>query len=287
VVAHCLIGLLCVCLALVVLVPALADDAPVPLLTAAPEVVAEGGQLYLVDPDIPGKPRITLGYADATAGFAARDGREKPPQEGVLFIGSSTFTRWSDVATFFPGYPVVNRAFGGSKVWELWQWADRAVLPHKPKVIVVYIGDNDMASFKKQAAPTDPWEANPQAVAFFIKYVRLFVERVQTQLPEARFIFVGVKPSVARWLGWETVYKPANAALAQFCARDPKHLAYLDTAALILGADGRPRPELFIQDGLHLQHDSYYAWSELIAPTLARMWKDAGGPEVPPPPPAL
>jgi lysophospholipase L1-like esterase len=287
VVTHLAFGLLCLCMTVAFLVPAIAADDPAAQLTATPQVIAEEGKLYLVDPDIPGKPRIALGYAENTAGFAARDDREKPPQEGVLFIGSSTFTRWSDVATFFPGYPVVNRAFGGSKVWELWQWADRAVFPHKPKVIVVYIGDNDMASFKAQATPTAPWEANPQAVAFFIKYVRLFVERVQTQLPEARFIFVGVKPSVSRWLGWETVYKPANAALAQFCARDPKHLAYLDTAALILGADGKPRPELFIQDGLHLQHDPYYPWAELIAPTLARMWQDAGGREVPPPPPVL
>lgn len=286
-VAHPLLGLLCVCLALVTLVPAVAAEDPVPQLTASPQVVPEDGQLYLVDPDLPGKPRIALGYADATAGFAARDDREKPPQGGVLFIGSSTFTRWSDVASFFPGYPVVNRAFGGSKVWELWQWADRAVLPHKPRVIVVYIGDNDMASFKQQAVPTDPWQPNPQAVGFFIKYVRLFVERVRTQLPEARFIFLGVKPSVARWLGWETVYKPANAALAAYCATDPRHLAYLDTAALILGPDGKPRAELFVKDGLHLQHDAYHAWATLIAPTLAKMWEDAGGPEVPPPPPAL
>jgi lysophospholipase L1-like esterase len=282
-----LLSLLCLGFALLVLVLPVTADELAPQLTATPEVVAEGGQLYLVDPDIPGRPRIPLGYADATAGFAARDDREKPPQEGVLFIGSSTFTRWSDVAQFFPGYPVVNRAFGGSKVWELWQWADRAVLPHKPRVIVVYIGDNDLASFKKQATPTDPWEPNPQAVAFFIKYVRLFVERVRSQVPEARFIFLGVKPSVARWLGWETVYKPANAALAAYCATDPKHLAYLDTAPLILGPDGKPRAELFVQDGLRLQHDAYQAWAQLIAPTLAKMWQDAGGPEVPPPPPAL
>jgi hypothetical protein len=36
----------------------------------------------------------------------------------------------------------------------------------------------------------------------------------------------------------------------------------------MLGADGKPRPELFVQDGLHLNEAGYTLWNALLRPLL-------------------
>ena len=60
--------------------------------------------------------------------------RDKNSKEGirqgcVLFIGSSTFTRWGDTQKYFPNSVVVNRAFGGSMMCDQIYFFDEVVKP--------------------------------------------------------------------------------------------------------------------------------------------------------------
>ncbi|MBA1993900.1 G-D-S-L family lipolytic protein, partial [Escherichia coli] len=52
-------------------------------------------------------------WADIQA-FKQKDSAQMPPQKSILFVGSSSFTKWTDVQDYFPGYPIINRGFGGS-----------------------------------------------------------------------------------------------------------------------------------------------------------------------------
>ena len=46
--------------------------------------------------------------------FKKQDSVHFPPRHAILFVGSSSFTKWTDVQDYFPGYTIINRGFGGS-----------------------------------------------------------------------------------------------------------------------------------------------------------------------------
>jgi len=203
-----------------------------------------------------------LAFESSMKRFETENAKDPRP-EGIVFTGSSTFVGWRSLADDMAPLPVINRAFGGSTSPQLWYYADRAILPSKPKVIVAYIGDNDLA----QSTIT---------VENYLKYVRLFVDRVRTQLPETRFVFVSNKPSVARWKLWDK-YLAANKALREFCEGDPK-LDYVDTTSTLLDANGVVREDCFGEkDKLHFKREVYADWARVIKPVVERIWGEVRG----------
>ena len=61
--------------------------------------------------------------------------------------------------------------------------------------------------------------------------------------------------------------KSANRLVEEFTRQDAR-LGYIDVFTPMLGEDGRPRPELFIEDKLHLNAKGYALWKQVIAPHL-------------------
>jgi lysophospholipase L1-like esterase len=59
-----------------------------------------------------------------------------------------------------------------------------------------------------------------------------------------------------------------NALVAEFI-RGKRRLAYVDTATPMLGPLGQPRPELFLEDGLHMNAAGYRIWSDRLRAKLA------------------
>ena len=190
------------------------------------------------------------------AAFEAQD-RELPPQPGgTMFLGSSSIRFWDLERWFpesrFPGLRTTNRGFGGSQIVDSLHYLDRIVWPHRPSTIVFYAGDNDIAAGKSAAT----------VAADFAELSR----RVWVELPGTRLIYVAVKPSLARWqLAPEM--RAANALIAA-AAEGESRLTFLDIDTPMIGDDGRPRPEIFVEDGLHLSDDGYRLWTDLLAPHL-------------------
>jgi len=75
-----------------------------------------------------------------------------------------------------------------------------------------------------------------------------------------------IKPSLARWAKWPQM-QATNAQVEKLSQADNR-IVYVDTATPMLGADGRPRGELFLNDGLHLNEKGYAVWNEILAPEL-------------------
>lgn len=190
-------------------------------------------------------------WEPAIRGFEKQDKAEPPPANGILFVGSSTIRLW-DIQKHFPGLPVINRGFGGSRVADVVAYADRVVLPYKPRVIVFYSGDNDIAS---QMTADD----------VFADYEEFF-KLVEGKLPETRLIVLGVKPSVARWKFIETI-RALNGMLKNAC-KDQLCRIFIETEPLLLGKDGQPRRELYLPDNLHLNDDAYVLLSEKLRSLL-------------------
>lgn len=179
--------------------------------------------------------------------FEAQDKVQMPPTEGILFVGSSSIVGWK-VEACFPDLPVINRGFGGSQIADSVYFADRIILPYRPRIVVLYAGDNDVAAGK-----------TPQRV---LADYRRFVKTVHQALPKTRIVFVAIKPSIRRW---ELVEKMREAnRLIRAVAEEDNRLRYVDVDEPMIGDDGKPRPELFKSDGLHLNAEGYKLWSGLV-----------------------
>jgi lysophospholipase L1-like esterase len=190
-------------------------------------------------------------FAQEIRAFEDWDSKNAVPADSVLFVGSSTIRLWRTHESF-PDLPIVNRGFGGSHVSDVIHFADRIVLPYKPKVIVFYAGDNDIAAGKS-------------AQRVFEDYER-FTEIVRQKLPATRIIFLAIKPSEQRWSFWPEMRR-ANELTREFSQQD-KRLLFADLTAPLLGADGKPQSELFLNDKLHLSTIGYSVWTSSLAPIL-------------------
>ncbi|MFN2515166.1 MAG: SGNH/GDSL hydrolase family protein [Pyrinomonadaceae bacterium] len=179
--------------------------------------------------------------------------KTKPPAKGaVLFIGSSSIRLWKGLREDFPRARVINRGFGGSHIEDSVDFADRIVFRYRPRLIVLYAGDNDIESGKSPAV----------VFADFKKFVAV----VHQKLPRTRIAFISIKPSPARWHLAEKV-KEANRLIKDF-TETQRRLDYIDVFRPMLGKDGKPRAELFVQDRLHMNEAGYILWRSIVAPYI-------------------
>lgn len=184
--------------------------------------------------------------------FEAADKTNPPPQHAILFIGSSSIVKWKTLAQDFPDRPVINRGFGGSQIADSVAFANRIVIPYRPRLVVLYAGDNDIAAKKTPE----------QLLADF----KAFTLDVQGQLPETRIAFIAIKPSLKRLALMDQI-KGANRYISEFC-RTRERLVYIDVFTPMLGEDGKPPADLFVQDGLHLSPKGYELWTQIVRPYL-------------------
>jgi len=203
-------------------------------------------------------------YEPAFRDFAEAD-RARPPQTGgILFVGSSIFRQWTNVAEQMAPLPVLNRAFGGSRTGDQLARYAQVVPPYAPKVIVYYCGSNDL---KAGTTPEDP-------AAIFARF-REFSEQVRRDFPETRLIFASATRSPDRVARWEQV-DHYNALARAYCAATP-HRFFVDLNPLLVDADGGPRLELYKTDKLHFHPAAYDAFAGRLKPVLERVWAEANG----------
>jgi len=189
----------------------------------------------------------------AIAKFEAQDRVSPPPQNGIVFIGASSIVRWH-LDEYFPelGAAAINRGFGGSQSVDSVRYVDRIVVPYRPRTVVYYAGDNDV-------------EAGVPASEIAHQFA-LFEEKVHAALPDTNVIFISIKPSIRRWKWIETI-RSANAMVKAYCTK-ASHTRFLDIEQQMLGADGKPNPELLVADGLHMTPAGYRIWTDALRPIL-------------------
>ncbi len=191
-------------------------------------------------------------WESAIVGYEKQDVDKPTVPGGVVFVGSSSIRLWR-VHESFPGVNVLNRGFGGSHLADTVYYLDRLVLKHRPQVVVAYAGDNDLASMK-----------TPEQLAS--DFVAL-AKKLHAAMPEARLVYIGVKPSPARW-GLIDQQRTANRLIAER-ARSYSFVTFVDVEKPMLGPDGKPRAELFVRDKLHMSVAGYRIWTDLVSPLLS------------------
>lgn len=203
-------------------------------------------------PRIPGQISSSDWEADMRA-FAATDVANPPPRHAVLFIGSSSIRMWGSLVTDFPGIAVINRGFGGSEIRDSTWYADRIVVPCRPRLIVFYAGENDLNNGR-----------TPQQVR---DDLRTFIARVRRDLPGVPIAYVSIKPSPSRAHLLPAI-RQANALVRADLAT-MENASFIDVFTPMLGSDGQPRPSLYLPDRLHMTAEGYALWRGAIAPYLA------------------
>src|SRR5262249_7672496 len=118
--------------------PSFAQQPPRPVPTAPP---ASATTAPITTPAKQPPP-----FWDEIMEFKHQDSVHRPPSGSILFVGSSTFRKWTNVQSYFPGYTIINRGFGGSTLPDVIRYAGEIIFPYHPKEIVIYCGDNDLAS---------------------------------------------------------------------------------------------------------------------------------------------
>lgn len=188
--------------------------------------------------------------------FKKQDKIAPPPQNAIVFIGSSSFTKWQDVQNYFPGYTIINRGFGGSTIPQVTSYVNDIVFPYHPKQVVIYCGDNDLASADS---------VSPKEVADNFK--KLF-QVIRTQLPSASIVYISIKPSPSREQLMPKAEK-TNKLIKKYLKKQ-SNTAFVDVYHKMLNKDGSIKRDIFINDQLHMNEKGYTIWQKEIEPVLKK-----------------
>lgn len=191
----------------------------------------------------------TSPFENEIRAFERKDSISTPPAHPILFTGSSSIRFWSSLAQDFPGKTVLNRGFGGSELKDVLQFADQIIIPYQPKQIVLYAGENDIATGHQTGQQT------------FERFVALFTY-IRQKLPGVPLLFISIKPSPSR-RKYFAENDVANRLVKKYLSKQRK-ARFVDIRPIMLQPNGQPIPELFRQDSLHMLPAGYERWADVL-----------------------
>ncbi len=171
-----------------------------------------------------------------------------PATDRVVFYGSSSIRLWTTLSQDFPQINTLNVGFGGSTMAACAWFFERLLVPAMPRSIVFYAGDNDLGDGR-----------HPEEVYLFLC---AFAEKMAKWLPGVPLSFLSIKISPVRWDIADRI-RLTNELIRREIEKKA-HYRYVDMTTPLLGSSGRPRQELFENDGLHLSLAGYQMWRQAL-----------------------
>ena len=193
------------------------------------------------------KPVADQPFWNDIQNFKKQDSVSFPPKNAILLIGSSSFTKWTDVQDYFPGYTIINRGFGGSTLLDEIRYVNDIVFPYQPKQIIIYCGENDLASSDTVTASM-----------VLDRFKQLF--QMIRDKSEAPIAYISMKPSPSRRHLFPKM-REGNQLIKEFLATQ-KNTAFIDVHQKMLDLTGEPLPEIFLDDSLHMNAKGYAIWKK-------------------------
>lgn len=184
--------------------------------------------------------------------FKKQDNVSPPPQNSIVFVGSSSIRRWKTLEYDFPKHSVIRRGFGGSHMCDALYFVNDLVTPYKPKAVAVYEGDNDL---NKNKSPD-----------IILAQYKQFCRLVHEQYPLCPILFISVKASTKRWGIRDTIVE-FNSLVSDW-SNENERLEFVDVFYPMLDGNGEPDPKLLVEDGLHLTPRGYQIWTEAVSRKL-------------------
>lgn len=171
----------------------------------------------------------------------------------LVFIGSSSIVYWSTLKEDFKAYSVVKAGFGGSRIQDAIDAFDRVVKIHHPKIVVLFSGTNDING-----------DADTAPAEYVVEKVTEFQAMMKKKLPESKLFYLSLTPAPCRFHVFHEVVK-ANR-LIKHLAKE-KGFTFIDMQAAFLD-EGKPKPEYFVEDMLHMNEKGYAIWISTLKPQI-------------------
>jgi len=193
-------------------------------------------------------------FIDEINEFKRLDNKNFPGKGKILFTGSSSIRFWDSLEEDMEPLEVLNRGFGGAQISHVIYHFEDIVKPYKPKAIVFFCGTNDLTALKTPE----------ETVHDFKKFLSL----VRNEFGNIKVYVIGIKPSVNR-LYLDEEERIFNSSINQL-ANDDAYLEYINVWDSMLNKDGGRMPELYIDDGLHMNENGYKVWTMLVRESLGK-----------------
>lgn len=194
-------------------------------------------------------------FYDEIETFKKQDKTQPPPKNCILFFGSSSLRKWTDLEKTFADYQAINRGFGGSTLSDAIFYVNDLIDPYQPRQIVIYSGENDIA------------EGNVSAEMVLNRFETLF-DLIRKKLPDVPIAFISIKPSPSR-AKFQPIVIDANKLIKKYLHKQRK-TAFIDVYRKMLDKKKQMRPELFVSDMLHMNEQGYAIWTKAIKPYLIK-----------------
>ena len=197
---------------------------------------------------------ISQPFINEIKAFRRADSIAQPPQNAILLIGSSSFTNWKNVATYFPNHTIINRGFGGSSLPHMTLYAEDIIFKYNPKQIIIYCGENDLTGGPSITADT------------VFERVKKLHQLIRARYKKVTISYISMKPSPSREKYLETMQK-SNRLIKTFMEQQKKS-NYIDVYNSMLDDNGNILTHIFLSDKLHMNAEGYKIWQGIIAPYL-------------------
>ena len=194
-------------------------------------------------------------FAPEIAKFDSLNNAENYPTDAILFTGSSSIRLWNTIEEDMAPYHVIRRGFGGAKIEDLAYYLHRIVYPLNFKAIVFFAGTNNITG-----------AANDMPEDSILHWVKLINHQVRRKYPIVPIFWIAITPVNSRIKVIDKVFA-MNKDLKAIC-EESKNMYFIDTEKSFLGADGKPKSDLFISDQLHLNREGYILWTSIIKASL-------------------
>lgn len=196
----------------------------------------------------------TPAFFNEIQAFKKKDSLSMPAKGGILFIGSSSFTKWTDLENAYKSYGAINRGFGGSNLVDANYYVKDIVFPYQARQIVIYSGENDVAG-------------GASALETLNRFATLFTS-IRNNQPNVPLIYISMKQSPSR-AKFSSAVVHANSLIKEFLTHY-KATSFVDVDSKMLNKDGSTRPELFLPDMLHMKPAGYEIWIKELTPYLLK-----------------
>ena len=193
-------------------------------------------------------------FRDEINEFKRLDKKNFPGKGKILFTGSSSIRFWDSLEEDMEPLEVLNRGFGGAQISHVIHHFEDIVKPYNPKAIVFFCGTNDLTALKTPE----------ETVHDFKKFLSL----VRNEFGNIKVYVIGIKPTVDR-LYLDEEERIFNNLISSLTSNDA-YLEYINIWDPMLNQDGTRMPELFIEDGLHMNEKGYEIWTKKVRESLGK-----------------
>ena len=189
--------------------------------------------------------------------FKRLDNESFPGKGKILFTGSSSIRFWDSLEEDMEPLEVLNRGFGGAQISHVIYHFEDIVKPYNPKAIVFFCGTNDLTALKTPE----------ETLNDFKKFLNL----VRNEFGNIKVYVIGIKPTVDR-LYLDKQERIFNSSI-KLLANNDAYLEYINVWDSMLDEKSERMPQLFLEDGLHLNTKGYEIWTKLVRDSLSKQFK--------------